>query len=239
MKKSIGIIGGMGPMATVDLFQKIVSLTNAGSDHEHIHIYVDCNPAIPDRTAALLQCGESPVPMIRAGAQKLVAMGADILLLPCNTSHAFFDEITKGLTVPVVNMIEETAKAVQKTGVSRVGLLATDGTVKSGVYEKKLRQHQIDVVIPTPDDQKIVMDMIYKGVKAGNMQPYIQPFCKLIHKMQAVGIQMFILGCTELPLAVSLLEINGIFIDPATVLAKTAIKMAGYSLKKDEEEVCE
>lgn len=119
MKKSIGIIGGMGPIATVDLFQKIIRLTKARSDHEHIHIYVDCNPSIPDRTAALLQSGESPVPMIRESAQKLIAMGADILLLPCNTSHAFYNEITEGLTVPLINMVEETARIVQKKAFQR------------------------------------------------------------------------------------------------------------------------
>ena len=239
MKKSIGIIGGMGPMATVDLFQKIISLTKARSDYEHIHIYVDCNPSIPDRTAALLQSGESPVPMIRESAQKLIAMGADILLLPCNTSHAFYNEITEGLTVPLINMVEETARIVQKKGVSKVGLLATDGTVRSGVYEKKLCCHQIDVIVPTLDDQKIVMDMIYKGVKAGNMQPYIQPFCELIKKMKAFGIQTFILGCTELPLAVNSMKLDGIFIDPAVILAKAGIKMAGYCLNTDKEDVYE
>ena len=110
-KKVIGIIGGMGPMATADLFRKLVSLTDADSDREHIHVLIDNDPSIPDRTDAILYGGESPVPLICAAAHRLEAAGADVLIMPCNTGHYFHEEIASSCTVPLLSMPEETAAA--------------------------------------------------------------------------------------------------------------------------------
>ena len=139
MKKTIGIIGGMGPMATVDLYRKIVDYTAASKDSEHIHVYIDSNTDIPDRTEAILHGGKDPVPEMVGSAIRLECMGADFLLIPCNTAHYFYDKICPMVHIPILNMLEETALEVKRQSIACVGLLATDGTIESGVYDQVLR----------------------------------------------------------------------------------------------------
>lgn len=166
-KKTIGIIGGMGPAATCDLMQKIIRITPAAKDQDHIHMVVDCNTEIPDRTSAILQHTQSPVPqMVRSGIL-LQAMGADVLIMPCNTAHFFYDQLTPFFDVPLLHMIRETAEELKRQGISRAGLLATDGTVQSGVYAKVMEEADIELLTPDETGQQSVMELIYKGVKAG------------------------------------------------------------------------
>ena len=111
--KSVGIIGGMGALATCDLFNKIISNTSASKDQEHIHVYIDNNTEIPDRTAAVLHGGESPVPQLVSSAIKLELIGADVLIMPCNTAHYFYDEFIKYVNIPMIQMPKETAKEIK------------------------------------------------------------------------------------------------------------------------------
>ena len=126
MKKTIGIVGGMGPLATSDLFRKIVEITDAASDQEHVRVCIDNNTEIPDRTAAILKGGEDPVPEMVKSAVRLQGMGADVLIMPCNTAHYFYDRLTPFVDTPFLNMIEETAKEIKRRGIKKAGLLATD-----------------------------------------------------------------------------------------------------------------
>lgn len=168
MKKTIGIIGGMGPLATCDLFRKIIDITDAACDQEHIRVCIDNNTEIPDRTAAIISSGASPVEQMVRSAKGLRDMGSDVLIMPCNTAHFFYKSVAETVDVPFLNMIEETAAVIRRKGISRVGLLATDGTIQSGVYEKVFEQTGIDTVKPSAGNQKAVMGLIYDGVKAGN-----------------------------------------------------------------------
>lgn len=231
-KRSIGIIGGMGPKATQDLFGKVLDATDAHNDAEHIRIYMDCHTGIPDRTKAILAGGESPVPHILESAQKLAAIGADFLLIPCNTSHYFYDEIAAASPVPVMHMIRETAAVLQREGVTCVGLLATDGTVQSGVYQKELDRAGIQTICPDADGQREVMRLIYDGVKAGVSTFDTQEIKTVLQQLREVGAERIILGCTELPIAFENYDIstNGT-VDPADILAKAAVVAAGYPVK--------
>ncbi len=232
-KKSIGIIGGMGPMATSDMFRKILDATDAHNDAEHIRIYIDCHTGVPDRTAAILSDGESPVPYILESVEKLKAMGADFLLIPCNTSHYFYDEITKKSPIPVMHMIRETVQAVKQDGVSCVGLFATDGTVQSGVYQKELEQYGIRTICPDESAQREIMRLIYDGVKAGADTFDTGAVEQEIHRMCQAGAERIVLGCTELPIAFEKYGISAVgTVDPADVLAKAAVKAAGYPVKQ-------
>ena len=136
LSKTIGILGGMGAMATVDLFHKIVEMTYSQSDSGHLHIIVDNNTLIPDRTQAILHNGPSPLPQMVRSAISLERSGADILIMGCNTAHYYYRDICRFVCVPFLNMIKETAKDVRRRTYNRVGLLATDGTIESGVYKK-------------------------------------------------------------------------------------------------------
>jgi aspartate racemase len=230
-RKTIGILGGMGPEATGKLFQEIVSATPASKDQEHIPIVVYNNPGIPDRTNAILYGGENPVPEIVKAGKRLEFSGADFIVIPCNTSHYFFNEIQEHLDIPVLNMIEETASFIKRNypDSMKVGLLATTGTVKSGIYLNVLAKKGIDVI--TPKDlvqEKYVMEAIYgkKGIKAGyKLKP------KDLLKMAAqslidMGADIIIAGCTEIPLVLKQNSVGFIVIDPSKILAEAAVEKA-------------
>ena len=230
MQKTIGIIGGMGPLATYDLFRKIIEKTDAKSDQDHIHICVDCNTNIPDRTKAILGCGEDPVPeMVRSGV-RLKAMGADVLVMPCNTAHYFYDQITPFFDIPLINMLEETAKEIRRRKFKKIGLLASDGTIQSGVYHKALMNHGIDWVVPSPMNQGSVMDVIYNGVKASNRNINLDKFFSTMEELFENGAEVLVLGCTELPIAFEMFHINIPAIDPTSVLAAAAIRFVNAPL---------
>lgn len=232
-KRTLGIIGGMGPMATLDLFRKVLESTDAHSDAEHIRVYVDCHTGIPDRTKAILSGGESPVPHIIESAEKLAVMGADLLLIACNTSHYFYDEIAAASPVPVMHMIRQTAQSLSREGITCVGLLATDGTVRSGVYQAQLQQYGIQTVCPDEQAQCEVMRLIYDGIKAGVKTFDTHAIEEELSRMRAAGAERIVLGCTELPIA---FETYGISshdaVDPTDILAKAAVAAAGYPVKK-------
>ncbi len=231
-KQAIGIIGGMGPMATLDLFGKIIANTDAHTDAEHIRVYIDCHTGIPDRTQAILNGGESPVPYLWDSARKLAAMGADFLLIPCNTSHYYYTQICEGAPVPVVNMIEETAKELATSGVTKIGLLATDGTCRSGVYQAALAAHGIESLCPNEAEQREVMRLIYDGVKADAPTFDTARLTAMIDRLKAEGAQRILLGCTELPLGFDRYGLSREdTVDPALILARAAIRRAGYPVK--------
>ena len=225
-KKTIGIIGGMGPLATADLFKKIIENTPAKNDSEHIRVCIDSNINIPDRTEAILHGGKDPVPEIVRSANLLEAMGADLLVMPCNTAHYYYDRIVEKVHVPIINMLDETAREVVRKGIHRIGLLATDGTIQTGVYERALEPYGIEILHPSEANQKQVMNLIYGGIKAGNYQIDLTGFYGTLDELKQAGAETLILGCTELPLAFSIFSIDREHIDPTLVLAKSAIRMA-------------
>ena len=230
-KKTVGIIGGMGPGATALLFQKLIDYTDAISDGEHIHIIIDNNTAIPDRTTAILNGENTPALCIVESGKKLEMCGAELLLIPCNTSHYFYDDIQEQLSVPVVNMIAETAKVCLNNGYTKVGVLATTGTCNTDTYGRELNKFGVETVYPDVEGQKKVMEIIYDQVKAGR-KINVQILDQTLKKMASKGAQAFILGCTELPFAIKNGDFGYHFLDSLDILAKRAVEMAGYCLKK-------
>lgn len=228
MEGKIGILGGLGPEATVDLYKKIIKKTKAKTDQEHPEAIILSNPKIPDRTQAILYGGESPVTQMVKTAKQLEALGANIILIPCNTAHYFYDEIQKETTVPILNMIAETAKTIKKNypTLKRVGLLATSGTVASKIYHKELTKRGIEVITPDTDIQEnFVMEAIYgeKGIKAGfKIKPRMLLKYAAMH-LQDKGAQIIIKGCTEVAIVLNKKNCPHILIDPAEVSAKKAL----------------
>ena len=222
-KKTIGIIGGMGPLATADLFKKIVQNTKVKTDQDHLKIFVDNNTDIPDRTAAIIHNEKSPLPQLKKSAMLLWAMGADILIMPCNTAHYFYSDIQESVEIPVLNMIEITCKALVEKGIKKAGLLATDGTKNSGIYQAVFANSGIELVMPNDDQQAIIMDLIYNGVKAGRRDYDVANVKKVMDDMVACGVETLILGCTELPVAVDMYNLNYTICDPTLELARAAI----------------
>lgn len=235
MSGAIGIIGGMGPLATKDLFEKIILNTEASCDQEHIQVFIDNNINIPDRTRAILQQGEDPLPEMLKSGKRLEALGSDVIIMPCNTAHYFFHELSVQLKVPVLNMLEVAAKRAYESGYRKVGILATDGTIRSGVYAKAMEKYGIEVVVPGEAGQKAVMDIIYKGIKAGKTQMDTAPLLAAIEELRAKGAETLVLGCTELPMAFLIYHIsNTKTIDPTLELAKAAIRYVGGKVVEKE-----
>lgn len=235
MKATIGIIGGMGPLATCDLFRKIIESTDAAKDQDHVRVVIDSNTQIADRTSAILAGGEDPVPEMVKSARYLEQIGADVLIMPCNTAHYFYDRIAPCVKIPILHMIRETAGAVSRRGIRTVGLLATDGTVRSGVYRKAFEEAGIKALVPDAAGQQAVMDVIYKGVKAGNMDIDLGGFTAAMDDLTARGAEVLVLGCTELPVAFDAFGIDRPAIDPTQVLAEAAVRFAGAPVKVKKE----
>ena len=225
--KTIGILGGMGPMATYDLAIKIINNTEAASDQEHIPVLTDCNTRISDRTAAILSGGADPRPEMIKSARRLEAAGADYLIMPCNTAHYFYDDICREISIPMLHMPRETAARLKEMGIKKAAVLATDGTCQSGIYESALSEAGIEPVYPSEEKQKIVMSLIYDYVKAGKMDFADLNIDSVINEVRSRGAEILILGCTELPIAFDAIGETALpTIDQTDVLAKAAVREA-------------
>ena len=233
MRKTIGILGGMGPLATCDLFSKIIQITDASCDQEHDRICIDNNTEISDRTNAIIRHGKDPVPEMVKSAVRLQSFGADVLIMPCNTAHYFYDRILPFVDIPFLSMIDETAKVISDRGLRKVGLLATDGTLQTAVYEKAFKKRGISIMVPPPENQVHIMDLIYNGVKAGNKEIDTKPTKKTIEDLFRKGAQTLVLGCTELPVAFDLYGFDYPKTDPTLILASRAVQFVGAKVKKE------
>lgn len=228
MAKIVGILGGMGPAATVDLFQRIVDATPARRDQDHLHILIDNDPSVPDRTAAILAGGPSPLPVMQAGLQRLVQMGAQLIAIPCNTAHHYWPTLQAGVDVPVLNMIQETAAWIRARlpQVERVGILATSGTLAVELYQRALEGEGLTPLTPTPGELETIMAAIYQ-VKAGRLTG--EPQALLRQAGQALverGAQALILGCTEIPLVLGDGDLPVPLVASNQVLAEAVVREA-------------
>ena len=232
-KKTIGILGGMGPLATADLFQKIVLLTKADTDREHIRVYIDSNANIPDRTAAILSGGEDPVPEMASALRHLEACGADCIIMPCNTAHYFLPRLQAMTEIPFLSILTAAAEACKAQFPGKtVGILATRGTLAANLYQEALAQAGVPYLVPDAPAQDALMRAIYDGVKAGKgPDSYRADFLTVLEQMSAGGAEVFLLGCTELPLAAEALNIALPTVDPTAELAKASIRFCGYGVR--------
>ena len=240
----IGVVGGVGPAATVDFLQKIVRHTEARRDQDHVKLLVEQNPQIPDRTDSLIGAGPDPTIALYATCKKLEDGGASLIAIPCNTAHAFVERIQPYLGILVVNMLDVTARHVAAilSGVRRVGVLATSGTVASGVYERALAIHGVEQVLPSPAAQLRVMEAIYgsQGVKAGFVEGVCQDDIRAaVEDVAGQGVDVVILGCTELPVLLPQATIvcqGGrvvTLVDPTGILASRCASIASAALRRE------
>jgi aspartate racemase len=227
-EKTIGILGGMGPEATADLFFRIIKATPVEKDQDHFHVIIDSNAKIPDRTPSILGTGPSPFSMILETGQRLEASGADFLIMPCNTAHYFHEQLQRQLKVPLINMISITAdhfvKYYSETRI--VGLLATDGTIASQLYNSEYSKRGIEIRIPSEKSQKDIMKAIYKHIKSGNLVEGKKIVKKVAKELIDTGSNAVICGCTEISLVLHENDFNVPVIDPLQILANKAVELA-------------
>ncbi len=224
---NLGIIGGLDPMATAYFMQLLTQMSDARLDQEHMEIYMISKPSIPDRTSYILgKSRQSPLPeMVEVGKQ-LKQMGADILAIPCVTAHFFHDELQDEVGLPVINAIEETAFGLWNRGIKNVGILATEGTIKSQIFQRVLENYKVNSVIPDRGMQEIITDIIYHKIKAGNTVD-IEEFEYVSTELNKKGAQVIILACTELSLIKKDLPIGIDYLDVMEVLAAKAVQQCG------------
>ncbi len=222
----IGILGGMGPEATAELFYRIIKATPARKDQDHLRIIIDNNPKIPDRTAAILHQGPSPLPMMIETARNLERAGASFLIIPCNTSHYYINELRKEIEIPIVNMIELTALKLKNMNFRRIGLLATTGTIKTRLYQDALMKEGMKAIIPPEDLQNEVMSAIYDYIKAGNLKTGRKIVLRVAKELIKNGAEAILCGCTEISLVLKEGDLSVPVIDPLELLAKEAVKLA-------------
>jgi len=193
----VGILGGMGPEATVDLLRRVVAATPADDDADHVHLIVDHNPKVPSRIKALIEeTGESPLPTLQAMARRLEAAGAGLLAMPCNTAHHYLPGIREAVRVPCLDMIALTVERLRTLGVARVGLLASSAVLKLGLYERTLAVHGITLAVPA--DQDRLMEVI-RAVKRGDQGEAVRDtFRAIAGQLGEQDPDCLVIACTEL-----------------------------------------
>lgn len=219
----LGILGGLGPMSTFRFCELLTAHTRAESDSDHIDMIVSSRATTPDRTDFILgRSNKDPLPVMLEELGRLERAGVDLVVIPCNTAHYFYKGLQKESRVPIINIIEETVSFLQKGNVRRIGLLATEGTVKSGAYAEACRKAEIECLVPTDKEQNVISDIIYQSIKQ-NKPADLRSFLAIAESLQKRGCEKLVLGCTEL----SLLDLSGshrnLFVDSLDVLAYKTI----------------
>lgn len=228
----LGILGGMGPQASQTFYQMILDHTDAECDQEHLPALILSDTGMPDRTEALLTGrGETVYARLLADARFLAGAGCTAVAIPCNTSHYFVDRLQGELSVPIVNMVRETVKLLTDKGKKRVGILATDGMVQTGVYQAECRRAGIEGIVPDGETQKIVMSIIYDEIKRGEKGSR-EKFAAIDRVLRNMGCDSAILGCTELSVYRVWHGLPDFYIDAMEVLAKKSILACGKRLRE-------
>ena len=196
----LGILGGLGPMASVYFYELLTAHTKAERDSDHIDMLLSSRASTPDRTAFILgQSEDDPGPVMCCEARRLEQAGATLIAIPCNTAHYFYRQISEAVNIPVINIVTETVRMLAATGVKKVGVLATEGTVRSGAYRTACRSAGIGYEVPDTDDQLLLNRLIYGQIKRGE-PPDTNAFLGVSERLAARGCDRLVLGCTELSL---------------------------------------
>ncbi len=224
-KNVIGILGGMGPAATADMFQKFIKLTPAHCDQEHIPLLISSIPDIPDRTECILHGGEDPESVMEKYVHGLENAGATCIIMACNTAHYWFDHLKAKSHVDMLSIIDATIDEVIATGKQKIGLLATDATLATGLYKKRIEEQGLTFIRPNEESQKKVMESIYL-LKSGETEHSIELMSQQRDELTKQGAEVIILGCTEVPiiLAKDIENQPHLYVDSTLALVRSAIK---------------
>jgi len=229
----LGILGGVGPMATAYFYELLTSLTKADCDQEHIDIVISSRATTPDRTAFITGASdEDPLSAMIPDAKKLVDFGAELIAIPCNTAHYFYDRLAESVDIPILNIIEESVNYLKSRGVKRFGLLATDGTVNSRTYQRYCEGKGIECIVPDGIRQARVMEIIYNQIKCGAPVD-MESFYEVAHYMRSIGCEKLILGCTELSLIKKNEGLGDFYVDSLECLAVSTIRACGKKTVRD------
>jgi aspartate racemase len=227
-QKTAGVLGGMGPEATVDFMAKVIALTDANRDQDHVRMLVDHNPHVPNRQEAILRGGEDPGPVLADMAADLEASGADFLVIPCNTAYVFEDAILAATHIPLISIIGVSIAAAQEAapGAERIGLLATDGCLQSGIYQSGFEAAGLTPELPTEAELRELMTLV-KVIKGGTQTDATRRgMAGLAEALVSRGAGAIIAGCTEIPLVLDEDAVSVPLISSTDALAEITVKLA-------------
>lgn len=222
----IGVLGGMGPMATVDFMRKVILLTPVSRDQDHLPLIAYSVPQVPDRSAAIVEGTESPLPAMIQGLRTLVAAGAECIAIPCNTAHHWYDDLARESSVPVLHIVDATVAAMERLGVDDgpVGLLATAGTLNAGIYQARLASRGYECMLPDDGDMETLVTPGIGLVKAGRTAPAEELLRAAADNLLGRGAGAVILGCTEIPVALKDSGASGgRYVDATRALAEACV----------------
>lgn len=232
-RKILGVIGGLGPIATAHFMELVINMTDVSTDQQHLPMIVYNMPFIPDRTAYILDNSrENPLPAMAEIGHRLESQGADCIAIPCVTAHYFMDRLEAEISTPMINGVRETAVHLKEHGIKKVGIMATDGTIASGIFHRELEGQGLVPIAPGKDAQKCVMHLIFDNVKAG-VPANMDAFATAVADLRAQGAEAIILGCTELSLIKRDHQIGAGFVDAMEVLARQSVLACDKPLKKE------
>lgn len=232
---TVGVLGGLGPEATLAFYAKVVALTPATRDQQHLHVIIDSNPAVPNRNEAVAETGPSPGPALAAMAKRLESAGADFLVMACNAAHAFQAEIEAAVSVPFVSIVEETVRATltRLPGLRKVGVLGSSGCLDARLYQTAFARYGLEVVVPEGAERAAFMRLLYR-IKAGDKGAAVQAAMQnLAESLIAGGAQAVVAGCTEVPLVLGPDALRVPLLDSSAVLAERTVYYAVNGLGAD------
>ena len=228
-EKVVGIIGGMGPEATVDFMRRLVAATPAQGDGDHLHMLVDNNPKIPSRIATLIEGkGDDPAPVLCDMAKGLQAQGADFLVMPCNTAHYYRPVIARSVTIPLLDMVALSVEKLAATqpGPRRIGMLASPAVRLVGLYKGQIEQAGLEALFPSLAYEDKLLGVI-KAVKAGQVRPqHRQDYAEVAKNLSDAGAEAFLIACTELSVIGPPDGVTGPMVDALDVLVDATIATA-------------
>lgn len=228
-----GVLGGLGPLATAQFLMAVLDNTEVMVEQDHVDLIVSQRSSTPDRTAAIMGTGPSPAPRMAADAAMLEAAGAAFIVIPCNTASNFLDSVEEAVDIPVVAIVDETVQAVKARvpGARRMALMATDGTIRSCVYQQAAADRGLEVILPSEDLQRRIMAMIYEGVKVGLPVPEAE-LLACVEELRAIGADAVVAGCTEISvLCAQYSPMPPYVVDSLEVLARRTVELAGARLR--------
>ncbi len=227
MKKTVGVIGGMGPAATVHFMARVLALTPAATDQDHVRLIVDNNGGVLDRNAAIRGEGPSPARALADMARGLERAGSEILVMPCNTAHAFAAEVRAATDLPFIDLIEATCDEAMAARPRRVGVLAAEGCRRAGLYQAAFARREVEALLGDAGDHEAFMDLVYR-IKAGDLGPDVRAgMRRLAEGLVSAGAEVIVAGCTEVPLVLAPDDLPSPLIDSIDALARATIAAAG------------
>ena len=228
-----GVMGGLGPMASVYFYKMVVDMTDAKTDQEHVDMVITNRATTPDRSTYILgKSDENPADVLISDAQKLEQFGVDFIVITCNTAHYFYEKINKSVNIPVLSIVEETIKYAKESGHKKLGIMATTGNIKTKLYQEMCERFDMEYFVFDDERQQQVMEIIYDDIKSGKPAD-MNKFNKLVNHLKENECDGIVLGCTELSILKNDNNLgNDLYIDSLEVLARQTIIKSNRKVKE-------